>query len=192
MMLLAAAFVAGDAWTWSVALRYADAEGVVLDDRERWTVRLGKGGSVEAERRFVGTMLGDTLIPSEGKPETLKGRVGADGTFDLRGDWSDAAAGKALRRLLKPDPKKDEMLAGWPLVRRTTLREAEARLPGNDGGFSLRIEAVLEKARLGGRDVVGSSAPERAENTEGTMVGRPSLDVLPARRASSMNLGTRT
>lgn len=154
MILLAAALVAGDAWTWEVALRYADAEGTLLDDRERWTLRVSKDRALTAERRFVGTVVGDgTLVPSSDvRPEVLKGKVATDGTLSVEGDWSDPAATKALRRLLKP-LKDDERLADWPFVRRVTLRERDVRLPGGDLKATLRIDATLTEARLGGIEV---------------------------------------
>lgn len=153
-MILLTAFLVGDAWTWDVTLRYDDAEGTLLCDRERWTVRVGTGASLEAERTFVGTVLDDGMVvPSEGKPEIAKGKIEADGTLALKGDWSDPAATRILRRLLVPDLPKDELVTGWPVVRRGVRREAEVRLPGSGLEASLAVEARLASARLGGKAV---------------------------------------
>lgn len=149
-------FLAGDLWTWNVALRYEDASGTRLEDRERWTVRVATGMAFTAERAFVGTVVDDgTVIPAAPEPpEILKGKIERDGTLTPDGDWSDPAANRAIRRLLKPDLRKDDLLAGWPLVRRATLHESEVRLPGSDLKAALRVEATLAAAKLGGRDVL--------------------------------------
>ena len=156
-------FLPGDAWTWGVTLRYADVSGPLLEDRERWTVRLEKAGAFTAEREFIGTVVDGAVIPgAKEPPETLKGKVGPDGTLKPDGDWSNPTASRALRRLLRPDARKDERLAGWPLVRRTTLREADVRLPGSDLRGSLKIEVSLEKARLGGKEISFPLSGERS------------------------------
>ena len=154
MMLALAAFVTGDSWTWGVTLTYEDASGALLEDRERWTVRVEKAGVFTAERAFLGTVVEGAMIPGkEEPPEILKGKIGPDGTLTHEGEWSDAASSRALRRLLRPDAKKDELLAGWALVRRKSLREADARVPGGELRGTLRVETSLEKARLGGREI---------------------------------------
>ena len=155
MILLAAALLAGDAWTWNASLRYDDARGPLLEDRERWTVRIGPDRALTAERRFVGTVDDDGTIvpPSAVEPEVLKGRVERDGTLTVEGNWSRPEATRALRRLLRPDPKRDLLLPGEGLVRKALLRDPDARLPGSDLRATLRIEATLASARLGGRDV---------------------------------------
>lgn len=153
-------FLAGDVWTWRVTLRYADASGPLLEDRERWTIRVAEKGAFTAEREFVGTVIEGAVVPGPKEPpETLKGKVGPDGTLKPEGSWSDPATDRALRRLLKPDAKADEPLVGWPLVWRTTLREENARLPGSDLRGGLRVEVNLEKARLGGTDLSLTPAP---------------------------------
>ena len=154
MILPGVAFLPGDAWTWRATLRYEDASGVLLEDRERWTVRVGKADTFAAEREFVGTVVeGKVIAGAKEPPETIKGRIAADGTLTPGGDWSDPAVARALRRLLRPDVGRDRMLEGWPLVLGTTLRRPDARLPGSDLKGALRIEVGLEKARLGGKEI---------------------------------------
>ena len=153
-MILLAAFLIGDAWTWNVTLRYFDREGDLLVDRERWTLSVGKSSELTAERVFIGTLVdADTLVPpAESRPETLTGRVEEDGSLSLKGDWNDPAASKALRRLLKGD-KKDDRVPLWPVARRAILVENDVQLPGSDLRATLRIDVVLAKARLGGKEV---------------------------------------
>lgn len=145
MILLAAAFLAGDAWTWEVAIRYDDADGPLLNDRERWTLRVGRASELTAERAFLGTLVeGDTLVPpSDPRPEVLKGKVEADGTLSLRGDWSDPAATLALRHLLKQER----------VARRATIIRKNVRPPGGEIAATLTIDVVLKSARLGGKEL---------------------------------------
>ena len=148
-------YVPGDVWAWNVAVRYADREGTLLDDRERWTVRVGKAGALEVERTFLGTVVGDgeLIASSDPKPELLKGKVEVDGTLTLEGKPSDPAAARALRRLLNPDRTLSDRVVGWPVVRHAVLREAEAYVPGSGIEASLRIEVTLLSARMGGKDL---------------------------------------
>lgn len=162
MILLLAAFAVGDAWRWNVDLCYEGADGPLLHDRERWSLRVGKDRELTAERRFLGTIVDDgALIPTtDTSTETLKGRIEADGTLAIKGDWSDPAATRALHRLLRPQ-KGDETVPGWPVVRRAILREPAAKLPGNDEvRAELRVGVDLIEGRLGGRELkLESPAP---------------------------------
>ncbi|GEM_PF-3951654 len=153
---LVAPYQAGDFWTWNVAVRYqSPSEGFLLNDRERWTVRVDKGSELTAERTFLGSWVdADTFIPAtDPAPETLKGRIEADGTLAFKCDWTDPAAAKALRRLLDPGRKLDDRVPGWPVPRHAAVREPDAFAPGGVVRATLRIEATLEKARLGGREI---------------------------------------
>jgi hypothetical protein len=153
---LAAPFLAGDAWTWDVAVRYeSPTEGLLMNDRERWTVRVGKDAALTAERTFLGSWVDpETFVPaSDPAPEILKGHVAPDGTLSLKGDWTDPAAARALRRLLAPDRTVGDRVPGWPVPRHAVVREADARVPGSVVDATLRVEATLERARLGGRTV---------------------------------------
>jgi hypothetical protein len=153
MILLAAAFLAGDAWTWDVTLRYEDAEGPLLVERERWSLRVGPKSALTAERLYLGSVVDDTLVASQATPELLKGTIEKDGSLNFNGDWSDPDTAKAFRRLLVPDKKLPERVPGWPVVRRATWVENEARLPGSGIPARLMVDANLLSARLGGKDV---------------------------------------
>lgn len=154
-------FVPGDAWAWNVAVRYADGEGTLLDDRERWTVRIEKGGAFEVERAFLGTVVASgELIPSaDPKPEILKGTVASDGTLSLKDSATDPVAARVLRRLLVPDRTLTDRLPNLPLVRHALLKEPDARLPGSGLPASLRVEATLATAKVGGKDLSPASTP---------------------------------
>ena len=154
-------YAPGDVWAWNVAVRYADAGGILLDDRERWTVRIEKGGALAVERAFLGTMLGDgALVPSaDPKPEVLKGRIEPDGTLSLKDTASDPVAARVLRRLLNPDRGITERLAGTPLVRHAVIQDKEAFVPGSGLPASLRVEANLFSAHLGGKEIPLTPTP---------------------------------
>ncbi|RYG22616.1 hypothetical protein EON82_16590 [bacterium] len=153
MILLAAAFLAGDFWTWDVTLRYDDAEGPLLVERERWSVRIGQKQAVKAERLYLGSIVDGTLIPSSADPESLKGEVTKDGTLSLKGDWSDPDTAQAFRKLLKGDKSLPERIPNWPVLRRGTLVDPKAHLPGSGLPARLTIEVILSEARLGGQDI---------------------------------------
>ncbi len=158
-------FVAGDAWAWNVALRYADSEGTLLDDRERWTVRIEKGGTLSVERAFLGTVVsdGELIASSDSKPEILKGSVGSDGTLSLKNFPSEPVAARVLRRLLNPDRLFTDRIPGYPLVRRAVLNEPDAHVPGSGLPAALRIEATLIAAKLGGKETLLSPHPRGPE-----------------------------
>jgi hypothetical protein len=153
MILLAAALLAGDFWTWDVILRYDDAEGPLLVERERWSVRVGLNAMLTAERLYLGSVVDDTLVTSAATPEALKGTVEKDGSLSLKGDWSDPDAAKTFRRLLKPDKSLSDRVLEWPVVRRGVVVLREARLPGSALPARLTVEVSLAAARLGGQDV---------------------------------------
>lgn len=152
--VLASPLVAGDEWSWDVELRYDDpAEGRLLTDRERWTVRVGPKKALTVERLYLGSMVNDDFVPGpKGEPEKLKGTIDADGTLTVSGDWSDAASTRILKRLLVAKEPK-ERLAGWPVVARSVVRESNAVLPGNDQRADLTVDVRLTSARLGGRKI---------------------------------------
>lgn len=152
-MILLAAFLAGDAWSWDVTLRYDDTEGPLLVERERWSVRVGPKAAFTAERQYLGSVVDGTLVASAAAPESLKGTVEKDGSLTLKGDWTDPEAAKTFRRLLNPDKALSDRVAGWPVVRKAMIVDAEARLPGSGLPSRLTIEASLLSARLAGKDV---------------------------------------
>ncbi len=156
MILLAAAFLAGDSWTWEVTLRYSDpVEGLLETDRERWTVQIKEKAAVVAERLFIGSVVDDgSLIPGTvTEPEPAKGVVAEDGTLDLKSEWADRILAKALKRLLKPEKKLEERIPGWPILTHALLSDPSARLPGMSNPVRLSVEATLISAKLGGQTI---------------------------------------
>ena len=154
MILLAAALLAGDVWTWDVVLRYETPdEGALLVERERWTVRIGAAPSFAAERRYVGSVVDGALIPASGaKPEIVAGKVAADGTMNLEADWSDPAARRVFRRLLNPARTLADRVPGWPIVRAARIAGVSVHVPGSDLLAEIVADATLAAAHLGGRD----------------------------------------
>lgn len=156
--VLAAGLLAGDAWTWTVSISYTSpTEGLLLNDRERWTVRIKKAGVVEAERQFVGTVVEDgTLIPgSEPHPEILKGHVASDGTLTLDDSATDPSAATFLKALVHP-PKETpgwRFLPGWPVALSAGWNQDDARLPGSGLPAALHMSATLVSAHLGGQTI---------------------------------------
>lgn len=166
MILLAAALVAGDAWTWDVTLRYDSTDDdFSMTEKERWTVRVGPKAALTGERKYLGSLIDGSLIPSaDSRPEIVKGIVEKDGTLTLKPDFSDPATARIFRRLLNPDKKLDDRIPGWPVVRHALIRENESRLPGSGLPARLTIEATLSAARLAGQDIklarpTGEAAP---------------------------------
>jgi hypothetical protein len=153
MILLAAAFLAGDCWTWDVTLRYDDAEGPLLVERERWSLRVGPKDALTAERHYFGSVVDGALVASSAVPEIVKGTVEKDGSLNLKGDWSDPDAAKLFRRLLVPDKTLSDRVSGWMVVRRASVVDGAARLPGSGLPARLTAEVSLFSARLGGRDL---------------------------------------
>ncbi len=166
MILLAATLLAGDSWSWDVTLRYVSSEdGFTMTEKERWTLRVGPKSALAGERKYLGSLIDGTLIPSaDSNPEVIKGTVEKDGTLTLKPDWSDPASARFFRKLINPDKKLDDRLPGWPVVRHAQLRENEVRLPGSGIPAQLTIEVTLTSARLAGQDIklarpTGEAAP---------------------------------
>jgi len=155
MILLAAAFVAGDSWSWDVTLRYeSPADALTITEKERWTLRVGPKDTLTGERKYLGSLIDGELIPSaDNRPENIKGVVEKDGTLTLKPDWSDPAATRAFRKLLNPDKKLDDRLKNWPLVRHAILRDPDTKLPGSNIPVTLTVEATLSTAHLSGQDI---------------------------------------
>jgi hypothetical protein len=162
MILLAAALVAGDSWSWDVTLRYdSPADGFSMTEKERWTLRVGLRSALTAERKYLGSLVDGNLIPSaDANPEIVKGSIERDGTLTLKPDWTDPGAARVFRRLLNPDKKMTDRLPGWSIVRRAQIRENEAKLPGSDLPTQLTVEALLTSARLGGQEIKLSKGAE--------------------------------